>query len=119
MNNVSLGAVLEWKYGAVASTRQKHKGDKSKHPEMVISAWRHATIPQPDARQLKADFAEYEKFLKDTEYKKFRKEEYPTVEEQLDMIYKAIESGALDKSSDFYKAIKRTKDKFPKPENVN
>ena len=40
---------------------------------------------------------------------------YPEVGEQLDMIFHAIDSGNLDKTSDFYKAIKAVKDTHPEP----
>ena len=40
---------------------------------------------------------------------------YPSVDKQLDMLWHAIDKGALDKTSDFYVQIKAIKDKFPKP----
>jgi len=45
-----------------------------------------------------------------------REKEYPSIGEQLDMIFHAIDSGTLDKTSDFYTTIKSVKDDFPKPE---
>ncbi len=57
-----LAQVLEWKYGRVANTRQADPGDMSPNPKMVISEWRHKTIPQPSKAQLKKDFAEYEAY---------------------------------------------------------
>ena len=41
---------------------------------------------------------------------------YPSVDKQLDMLWHAIDEGALDKTSDFYVQIKAIKDKYPKPE---
>ncbi len=41
--------------------------------------------------------------------------EYPQVKDQLDMIYHAIDKNKLDKTSDFYKEIKKVKDALPKP----
>ena len=41
--------------------------------------------------------------------------EYPSIQDQLDMLYHAIDSGALDKTSDFYTSIKAVKDAHPKP----
>lgn len=49
------------------------------------------------------------------EYKNLRKEKYPKLEEQLDMLWHSIENGSLDKESEFYKSIKAVKDEFPKP----
>jgi 4-hydroxyphenylpyruvate dioxygenase-like putative hemolysin len=52
--------------------------------------------------------------FKNNEYARNRKKSYPALPEQLDMIYHAIDAGALDKDSDFYKALKAVKDKYPK-----
>lgn len=49
-----------------------------------------------------------------SEYARNRKKSYPQIVDQLDMIYHAIDAGALDKDSDFYKALKAVKDKYPK-----
>lgn len=49
-----------------------------------------------------------------SQYARNRKKSYPALPEQLDMIYHAIDAGALDKDSDFYKALKAVKDKYPK-----
>lgn len=47
-------------------------------------------------------------------YKALRAREYPQLKEQLDMIWHAIDTGSLDKDSDFYKTLKKVKDKYPK-----
>ena len=43
-----------------------------------------------------------------------RKSSYPSVEEQFDLLWHAIDSGTLDKNSSFYTTLKATKDKYPK-----
>ena len=43
-----------------------------------------------------------------------RKASYPSVEEQFDLLWHAIDSGTLDKNSSFYTTLKATKDKYPK-----
>ena len=40
---------------------------------------------------------------------------YPVVGDQLDNLYKDILAGKLDATGEFAKAIKATKDKYPKP----
>ena len=45
-----------------------------------------------------------------------RRQVYPEIGEQLDMLWHAIDQGTLDKTSDFYTAIKAIKDANPKPE---
>ena len=44
----------------------------------------------------------------------YRKENYPRLQEQLDMLWHAIDEGRLDKTSDFYLTLKDVKDRFPK-----
>ena len=39
---------------------------------------------------------------------------YPKIADQLDMLWHAIDSGTLDKTSDFYIVLKAVKDKYPK-----
>ena len=50
-----------------------------------------------------------------TIYKEQRVTQYPKIEDQLDMLWHAIDSGSLDKDSDFYKSLKAVKQQFPKP----
>ena len=47
-------------------------------------------------------------------YKILRAREYPQIKEQLDMIWHSIDEGSLDKDSNFYKELKKVKDKYPK-----
>jgi len=42
--------------------------------------------------------------------------QYPDVKEQLDMLWHAIDTDTLDKTSEFYTSIKSVKDSNPKPE---
>lgn len=49
------------------------------------------------------------------QYKHDRKEAYPAISEQLDMLWHSIDSGTLDKTSDFYTTLKQVKDDNPKP----
>jgi hypothetical protein len=39
---------------------------------------------------------------------------YPSLGDQLDMLWHAIDNNALNKTSDFYTAIKAVKDAYPK-----
>ena len=48
------------------------------------------------------------------QYQRDRKLEYPEIGDQLDMLFHAIDAGALDKNSDFYTTLKAVKDKYPK-----
>lgn len=44
-----------------------------------------------------------------------RKAEYPSLEEQLDLLFKDIDNDTLDKTGDFYTKLKTVKDNNPKP----
>ncbi len=48
------------------------------------------------------------------EYQRLRLPQYPSITDQLDMLWHAIDSGTLNKTSDFYTTIKAVKDAFPK-----
>ena len=41
---------------------------------------------------------------------------YPSISDQLDMLFHDITNGKLGKTGSWYKAVKATKDKFTKPE---
>ena len=45
--------------------------------------------------------------------KESRAKQYPSIAEQLDMLWHAIDSGTLDKSSDFYTTLKAVKEQNP------
>jgi len=47
-------------------------------------------------------------------YKFNRMMDYPSLGDQLDMLWHAINSDSLDKTSSFYTSIKNVKDKYPK-----
>ena len=47
-------------------------------------------------------------------YSAFRQLEYPQIGEQLDLLWHAIDTDTLDKTSDFYTKLKEVKSKFPK-----
>lgn len=62
--------------------------------------------------------AKYNELLEEhnkLQYQRDRKPLYPEIEEQLDALWHAIDSGALDKTSKFYIDLKAVKDKHPKP----
>jgi len=52
--------------------------------------------------------------LKLNGYKYLRKEAYPYIGDQLDMLWHSMDVGELPKSNDFYNAIAEVKKKFPK-----
>ena len=107
-----LGAMLEWKYGLVASTKQV--GDK-----MVITKWKDKKTEQPDEYQIGLDMAEWEAYKASIVYKDKRKKEYPDVGDQLDAIIKTlkhIKAGGVDIGADgdeLVAQVDAVKDKYP------
>lgn len=64
--------------------------------------------------ELHAEVARLEALELSNAYQYTRKTEYPPIADQLDMLWHAIDSGSLDKNSDFYKSLKAVKDANPK-----
>ena len=60
------------------------------------------------------DVAAAEALIANNAYKGSRAAEYPALSDQLDMLWHAIDSGTLDKTSDFYTKLKAVKTKYPK-----
>ena len=67
-----------------------------------------------DETKITAELAKLETSYNDTEYKRKRIIEYPSVEDQLDMLWHAMDDGTLTKVDTFYDANKTVKDKYPK-----
>ena len=59
-----------------------------------------------------AEVAKLQAEFQAKEYQRLRK--YPKIGDQLDMLWHAIDNGTLNKTSDFYTAIKAVKDAHPK-----
>ena len=78
---------------------------------VYIKEWNHSDAQPTEAEITTAD-AEWHT---ENDYKFERKLEYPDIGDQLDMLWHAIDSGSLDKTSDFYLALKAVKDNNPKP----
>ena len=52
--------------------------------------------------------------LENNSYKSKRRNEYPKLAEQFDLLYKDIAANKVDATGEFVKAIKAVKDKYPK-----
>ena len=104
----NIGAVIGWKHNHQAgmSTRAG-----------VITEFPGGIPSQADQD---AWTAEYEAHVAATAYKDDRKSSYPTIGDQLDMLWHAIDTGnwtaAKVKTTDFYTELKAVKDANPKPE---
>ena len=69
---------------------------------------------KPTWAEVEVEFAKVKAEGIANQYYKDRMFEYPKLEDQFDMLWHAIDDGTLDKTSDFYTALKTVKDKYPK-----
>ena len=68
----------------------------------------------PTEEAIQAKLTELQTDYDAKKYQRDRQPEYPNIGDQLDMLYHAIDAGKVNKTSDFYKALKAVKDKHPK-----
>ena len=67
-----------------------------------------------DGNKVEIDITRVNAWVNPNAYKHQRSSEYPVLSDQLDMLWHAIDSGTLDKTSDFYTTLKAVKTKYPK-----
>ena len=79
----------------------------------VNSTKRELTDEEYD--QAVSDLANDKLDKQDNQYKRDRLESYLAWREQLDQLFWDIDAGKLDKTGEWYKAIKKVKDENPKP----
>ena len=70
--------------------------------------------PQPSDEAIKTEHAKQVLLAESKMYQHDRYKSYPRILDQLDMLWHAIDDGALDKTSDFYIKLKKVKDDNPK-----
>ena len=76
--------------------------------------WMSQDIQKPTKLQLETEALRIEAEYEANEYQRVRAKQYPNLGDQLDMLWHAIDNGTLNKTSDFYTAIKAVKDAHPK-----
>jgi hypothetical protein len=78
--------------------------------------WREGnTTDIPTEQEIVNEIARLKQVNLNTQYKRDRMHEYPAIADQLDMLWHAMDTGALTKVDAFYDAIKAVKDANPKP----
>jgi len=80
-----------------------------------IGKWGSPEVSQPTEEAIQVKLKELEAEYDSQEYARTRATLYPEIGDQLDMLWHAIDSGTLDKTSDFYTTLKKVKDDNPKP----
>jgi gamma-glutamylcysteine synthetase len=70
------------------------------------------TAYDKDGNEVSYDAQAVQTYVENHAYKTAR--QYPSIGDQLDMLWHAIDTNSLNKTSDFYTAIKAVKDAHPK-----
>ena len=78
--------------------------------------WLDEVQTKPTKQEVEDKVAELIIEVQQNAYKKQRAFQYPSINDQLDMLWHAIDNGTLNKTSEFYTAIKAVKDAYPKSE---
>ena len=74
----------------------------------------HSGQTPPTEKEIDAEVIRLQAEYDAKKYQRDRQPEYPAIGDQLDMLFHAIDAGKVNKTSDFYKALKAVKDKHPK-----
>jgi len=74
--------------------------------------WVDKNQTKPTKQEVLAEVARLQSEYDAKEYQRNR--QYPSLGDQLDMLWHAIDTNSLNKTSDFYTAIKAVKDAHPK-----
>ena len=90
--------------------------DHSDGQGTIISEWNSGS-PQPTKSEIEAAEATWQTEYDAQAYARTRADAYPSIGDQLDMLWHAIDGDATLKSdyADFHTAIKAVKDANPKP----
>jgi hypothetical protein len=70
---------------------------------------------EEDYAQAKIDLGNFKWESQQFGYIQARQEAYASIGDQLDQLYWDIDAGKLDKTGEWYKAVKKVKDDNPKP----
>jgi hypothetical protein len=74
--------------------------------------WLDTNQTKPTEAEVNAEVVRLQAEEDANEYQRLR--QYPSLGDQLDMLWHAIDTNSLNKTSDFYTAIKAVKDAHPK-----
>lgn len=79
-----------------------------------VLEWFDTEQTQPTDVEIATELARLQAEYESKQYQRNRV--YPSIGDQLDMLWHAIDSGTLNKTSDFYTTLKAVKDAHPKSE---
>jgi hypothetical protein len=84
-----------------------------------VLEWYDTEQTEPTQEEIDAEVIRLQAVYDAQEYARDRATEYPTIGDQLDMLWHAIDTGdwtaAKVKLTSFYTELKAVKDKYPKP----
>lgn len=83
-------------------------------PESI--QWFSEDIPRPSNEEIIAEMQRLTENWPNQYYRLERGREYPEIEEQLDMMWHAMDEDETKRIEPFYSSIKAIKDKYPKPQ---
>lgn len=108
---MNLGELMLMKYPNQINSGSIQLGDRGNGPEITV--WDTSLGPIPTQADLDAWALELEPIKYAQDARQARREAYPAIGDQLDMLYKAMDAGVLPKVPDFYNSIKAVKTQFP------
>lgn len=76
--------------------------------------WLDVIVRQPTLAECEAEWGKIQIEIENERVNDNRRTNYPSVNDQLDMLWHAMDNGETNKAIDFYNAIKIVKDKYPK-----
>ena len=92
--------------------------DNSDGNGVYMYEW-NSSSPQPTIAEIESAYAEWQTNYDAQAYARTRVDAYPTIGDQLDMLWHAVDTGdwtpAKVKTTEFYTALKAVKDANPKP----
>ena len=81
-----------------------------------VIEWKEGeSVTEEEENSIRARATELETAYNNKQYQRDRADAYPKLGDQLDMLWHAIDTDTLDKTSDFYTELKQVKDDNPKP----
>jgi hypothetical protein len=78
--------------------------------------WQDVNIVPPTKEEISKKFDELYEISQKEQYKELRKNKYPSIEDQLDMLWHMMDQEIIPgKGSDWYNTISEVKSKYSKP----
>lgn len=110
---MNLATVIQLKYPNADFISKVNIRDDSNGEGPYISQWDESLGPKPTQADIDQWAIELVPVKQAQDARQSRRNEYPSIGDQLDALYKAMDAGTLSKVPEFYNPIKIVKDKYP------